>query len=140
MVHVSNIFRLYFLGNAWNEPGSSHDAHARPATLHAPSEHDAPSRNGPWPDAPWCYTTWRDDARTDAWTNASAGRLCLLSDRSSCPLKNNNNLFFPSVVLAVIAFFFPHRFQKTLPITSSSSPTCLRRRTNSCSPCSSTSQ
>lgn len=64
---------LNCLGNASHEPGSTYDAHARSAALHAPSWHDASSRHGTWPDAPWCHASWPDDARTDAWTNAPAG-------------------------------------------------------------------
>lgn len=61
------------LGNAWNEPSPSHDAHARPAAVHAPTEHDATSGDGTWPNAPWCHPTWWNDAWTDARTDASAG-------------------------------------------------------------------
>lgn len=64
---------LYCLGNASYEPGSTYDAHARSAALHAPSWHDASSGHGTWPDAPWCHASWPNDARTDAWTNAPAG-------------------------------------------------------------------
>lgn len=64
---------LHSVGNASDEPGSSYDAHARPASLYAPSWHDASSWDGTWSDATWCHTSWPDDARTDAWTNAPAG-------------------------------------------------------------------
>lgn len=63
---------FFFVGNAPNEPGPSYDAHARPATLYAPSWYDASPRNGAWSDAPWCHTSWWHDA----WTNASAGSVC----------------------------------------------------------------
>lgn len=65
---------VYFVGNASHEPGTTHDAHARPATLYAPSRHDTSSGYGTWSDASWCHRSWSDDAGTDAWTNASAGR------------------------------------------------------------------
>lgn len=85
---------LKCLGNAWNDPGPSHDAYARPAALHAPTEHDAASGDGTWPNAPWCHPTWWTDAWTDARTDASAGSFRLPSDRfcTSLDLIKNNNL------------------------------------------------
>ena len=64
---------LYCVGNASYDPGSTYDAHARPATLHAPSWHDASSGDGAWSDSTWCHTSRPDDAWTDAWSNAPAG-------------------------------------------------------------------
>lgn len=93
---------LKCLGNAWNDPGPSHDAYARPAALHAPTEHDAASGDGTWPNAPWCHPTWWTDAWTDARTDASAGSFWLPSDRfcTSLDLIKNNNLclFLPPQV------------------------------------------
>lgn len=73
---------LHSLGNASHEPGSSYDAHARPAALYAPSWHDASPWDGTWSDAPWCNASWPDDARPDAWTNAPASKCvpCLLKE------------------------------------------------------------
>lgn len=81
------MYLFFFEGNASYEPGSSYDAHPRPASLHAPSWHDASSRDGPWSDAPWCHTSWWNDAWADAWTDAPAG-----------------NVFFSST--SVILFYF----------------------------------
>lgn len=53
-------------GNATHERGSSYDANARAAPLHAPARHDATSWDGPWGDAPWCHASGWDDARSNA--------------------------------------------------------------------------
>ncbi len=74
------------LGNASHEPGSSYDAHARPAALYAPSWHDASPRDGPRSDAPWCPASWPDDAWTDAWANAPAGSVCAPTSNRTCCL------------------------------------------------------
>lgn len=74
-VKATIIFIFLFLGNASYEPGSSYDAHPRPASLHAPSWHDASPRDGSWSDAPWCHTSWWNDAWANAWTDASTGKV-----------------------------------------------------------------
>lgn len=72
----------FLSGNASDEPGPSYDAHAWPAALHAPSWHDASPRNGTWSDATRCHASRRHDARTDAWSDASAGSVCKHVDLS----------------------------------------------------------
>lgn len=118
------------LGNASYEPSSPYDAYSRPAGLHASSRHDASPRNGAWPDPPRC------NGSDDAWPNASAGN-------DFCPpvlYMFNQRWTFQVLFLFCQTFAFSYRLQKIHRITSSSSPTCQRRRTSWCSPCSLTSQ
>lgn len=115
------------VGNASYEPGSTDDAHSRSAAVHAPSRHDAPTWNGPRPDAPRGPCSWSDDA----WTDAPAGSVSECSSVKAVLL---------SLTGRVDMMIFSRRFQKIPPITSSSSQTCQRRRTSSCSPCCSTSE
>ena len=141
---VDMLMTFCSVGNASHESGSPYDAHARTAALYAPSWHDASSWDGTWSDAPWSHASWPDDARTDAWTNAPAGNACcLLAEHVFWIYLTKKLVFFFLLFFShysVMTFVFdPHRLQKILPITSSSSPTCQRRRTNSCCPCSSTS-
>lgn len=84
-------------GNASYEPGTTYDAHSRPAGLHASSRHDASPRNGAWPDTPRCNGSWSDDA----WPNASAG-MELFSGPSNVNSKIKK-IFFSSVNL-IFAF------------------------------------
>ncbi|XP_016418446.1 U1 small nuclear ribonucleoprotein A-like isoform X3 [Sinocyclocheilus rhinocerous] len=60
-------------GNATHEPSPSHDANARSASLHASAWYDASSWYGTWADASRCYSSRSDDARTNAWPDATAG-------------------------------------------------------------------
>lgn len=138
-----NIIVLYSLGNASYEPGSTYDAYARPAALHAPSRHDASSWDGTWSNAPWCYASRSDDAWTDAWTNAPAGVfIAIWKSEEQVDIVSfcSWRLYFHLFLFDTDYLFYPSRSQKILPITSSSSQTCPRRPTSSCCPCSSTSQ
>lgn len=104
--NLLNNIELYSLGNASHEPGTAHDAHTRPTTLHAPSRHDAASWDGTWCDAPWCNASWSDDAWTDAWTNAPAGSVLPAGSRrahSYCIILQLMSILTASVLLL---FFF----------------------------------
>ena len=74
---IEHNFFLFSEGNATHERGSSYDANARAAPLHAPARDDATSWDGPWGDAPWCHASGWDDARANA-PRPGMDHVCLL--------------------------------------------------------------